>query len=69
MANLDMDYTVLKCKHIGNHWNYIYKLPLNNYAVVQYEADCETITYSSFHFEWVTALHEWNKLNRGEYKC
>ena len=66
MANLDMDYTVLKCKHIGKHWNYIYGLPLNNYAVVQYEDDCETITYSSFHFEWVEALHEWNRLNRGE---
>ena len=66
MANLDMDYTVIKCKHIKDHWNYIYELPLHNWAVVQYADDCETIIYSSFHFEWVDALHEWNKLNRGE---
>lgn len=64
LANLDKDYTVIKCKHIGNHWNYIYKLPLNNYAVVQYEDDRETIIYSSFNFERVEALHEWNRLNK-----
>lgn len=52
----------MKCHHGKEKWTYIYELPLHNYAVVQYGEDCETIIYSSFHFEWVDALHEWNKI-------
>jgi len=66
--NLDLAYKTMKCHHSKDKWTYLYELPLHNYAVVQYGPDCETIEYSAFHFEWVEALHEYNKIknNRDE---
>lgn len=62
MSNLDLCYKVLKRHHGKEKWTYIYELPLGNYALVQYADDCETIEYSAFYFEWVEALHEYNKM-------
>ena len=61
--NLGVAYKVLKVAHIKKY-TYLYLLPLQNYAVVQYEADDETITFSQFFFDWVDALHCFNLLRK-----
>ena len=62
--NLGIDYKTIKFIHVGDKYIYMYELPLNNYAVVQYEADDETIAFSQFFFDWVDALHCFNLLRK-----
>lgn len=62
--NLGLDYKVIKFIHIRDKYIYIYAMPLNTYAVVQYEADDETIAFSQFFFDWVDALHCFNLLRK-----
>lgn len=59
--NLSLDYKALKCWHGKKEYIYIYELPLKNFAVVTYEEDEDTIKDSVFFFEWVDALHYFNK--------
>lgn len=59
--NLGLDYKVLKFRHIRGKYIYIYAMPLNTYAVVEYEDD-EEIVFSQFFWEWVDALHCFNKI-------
>ena len=62
--NLGIDYKTIKFIHVGDKYIYMYELPLKNYAVVQYEADDETIAFSQFFFDWVDALHCFNLLRK-----
>lgn len=62
--NLGIDYKTIKFIHVGDKYIYIYELPLKNYAVVQYEADDETIAFSQFFFDWADALHCFNLLRK-----
>jgi hypothetical protein len=54
----------MKFIHIRDKYIYIYAMPLNTYAVVQYEADDETIAFSQFFFDWADALHCFNLLRK-----
>ena len=60
--NLGLAYKVLKVAHIENRYVYLYLLPLNKYAVVVYEDDADTMVDSQFFWEWVDALHYFNKI-------
>lgn len=62
--NLNLVYKTRKCYHSKDKWVYLYELPLKKYAVVQYASDDDTIEYSAFYFEWVEALHEYNRIKK-----
>lgn len=65
MSNLNICYKVLKWHHYKEKWTYIYQLPLNKWAVVKYLED-EEIVFSQFFWEWVDALHCFNKIKEGK---
>lgn len=64
LINLGIDYKTVKFVHINDKYIYIYELPLNNWAVVEYEADDETMIFSQFFWEWADALHCFNQLRK-----
>ena len=64
--NLNLTYKVKKCHHGKKYYIYIYELPLENYSVVTYEDDDDTIRDAVFFFEWRDALNYYNKEKRRE---
>lgn len=62
--NLGIDYKTVKFIHIDDKYIYMYALPLKNYAVVQYEADDDTIAFSQFFWDYTDALHCFNLLRK-----
>lgn len=59
--NLGLAYKVLKVAHIKKY-TYLYLLPLQKYAVVQYGEDDETMEFSQFFFDYSDALHCFNEI-------
>jgi len=43
-------------------YTYLYLLPLQKYAVVQYGEDDETMEFSQFFFDYSDALHCFNEI-------
>lgn len=64
--NLGLDYKVVKFRHIKDKYIYIYSLPLDNYAVIEYEDDDETMDFAQFFWDYVDALHCFNKIKEGK---
>lgn len=64
--NLSLDYKVLKYKHIGDKWFYLYEMTKDLWCVVVYADDEETLLFSAVQLTFVEALHLYNKIKDGE---
>ena len=53
---------IAKSIKLGDKEVYIYKLPGNHYAVAAYIN--QKLEESQFFFEWIDALHKYNKLRK-----
>jgi len=61
-----MIYSVKKCRHLGDKYIYLYRMPCNSYSVLVYESDDETPIpcFTQFFTNWVDALHYYNKIKK-----
>lgn len=64
--NLNLEYKVLKYKHIDDKWFYLYEMTKDLWCVVVYAEDEETLLFSAIQLTYVEALHLYNKAKNGE---
>lgn len=57
-------FNIIKHKKFGTKETFLYKLPEKHYAVAIYN-NCE-LEESQFFFEWIDALHKYNKNKKQE---
>lgn len=60
--NLNMDFRVLKYKHIDDKWYALYEMTKEMWCVVVYAEDEEDILFSCVELDYVTALHKYNQI-------
>ena len=63
--NLNLDFRVLKYKHIGDKWFALYEMNKDMWAVVVYAENEEDILFSSVELDYTTALHKFNQIKDG----
>lgn len=66
--NLNLDYKIIKYKHLKDKWFYIYKMTNDLWCVVVYAEDEEDILFSTLAFSESSAIHLFNKLKDEEIK-
>ena len=62
------DYKIVKWHRIDGYFIYLIETPLNHYAVVQHDRDDETLIRSQFEWDYVTALHTFNRWKEELYE-
>lgn len=64
--NLNMTYKVEKCRHLGDKYIYLYRMPCNSYSVLVYEDDDDTViaNFTRFFTNYTEALHYYNKTKK-----
>lgn len=67
--NLNLDFKVLKYKHIKNRYYALYEMTKEMWAIVVYDENEEDILFSCVEFDYATALHKYNQVkdNPQEY--
>ena len=65
-TNLNMTYKVEKCRHLGDKYIYLYRMPCNSYSVLVYESDDETPIecFTQFFTNYTEALHYYNTIKK-----
>ena len=63
--NLNLDFRVLKYKHLGDKWFALYEMNKDMWAVVVYAENEEDILFSSVELDYTTALHKFNQIKDG----
>lgn len=64
--NLNLDYKVLKYKHLKDKWYALYQMNNDLWCVVVYAEDEENILFSAIQLTYVEALHLYNKIKDGD---
>lgn len=65
--NLNMDFRVIKYKHIKNRYYALYEMTKEMWAIVVYADDEEEILFSCVEFDYATALHKYNQIKNGDF--
>lgn len=67
--NLNLDYDVVRVRHIDDKWYYLYKMFENYYCIVVYANDENIILFSTLEFSEGSAIRLYNKIkkNPSEY--
>lgn len=60
--NMNMDFRVLKYKHIDDKWYALYEMTKEMWCVVVYADDEEDILFSCVELDYTTALHKYNQI-------
>lgn len=63
--NMNMDFRVVKYKHIGNRYYALYEMTKEMWAIVVYADDEEEILFSCVELDYTTALHKYNQIKNG----
>lgn len=63
--NLNLDFRVLKYKHLGDKWFALYEMNKDMWAVVVYAENEEDILFSLVELDYTTALHKFNQIKDG----
>lgn len=63
--NMNMDFRVVKYKHIKNRYYALYEMTKEMWAVVVYDENEEDILFSCVEFDYTTALHKYNQIKNG----
>ena len=58
--NLNLDFKVIKYKHIENRYYALYEMTKEMWAIVVYADDEEEILFSCVELDYTTALHKYN---------
>ena len=66
--NLNLDFRVLKYKHLGDKWFALYEMNKDMWAVVVYAENEEDILFSSVELDYTTALHKFNAIKEIVFK-
>lgn len=64
--NLNLDFKVIKYKHLGDKWFALYEMNKDMWAIVVYAEDEEDILFSSVELDYATALHKYNQIKDGK---
>lgn len=67
--NMDMDFRVLKYKHIDDKWYALYEMTKDMWCIVVYADNEEEILFSCVELDYSTAIHKYNQVkdNPQEY--
>ena len=65
--NLNMDFRVVKYKHIGNRYYALYEMTKEMWCIVVYADDEEEILFSCVELDYATALHKYNQIKNGGF--
>ena len=65
--NLNMDFRVVKYKHIKNRYYALYEMTKEMWAVVVYADDEDEILFSCVELDYATALHKYNQIKNGDF--
>ena len=60
--NMNMDFRVLKYKHIDDKWYALYEMTKDMWCIVVYADDEEDILFSCVELDYATALHKYNQI-------
>lgn len=67
--NMNLEFKVIKYKHLGDKWFALYEMTKEMWAVVVYDNSEEDILFSCVEFDYATALKRYNLIrhNPQEY--
>lgn len=60
--NMNMDFRVLKYKHIDDKWYALYEMTKDMYCIIVYADDEEDILFSCVELDYTAALHKYNQI-------
>lgn len=60
--NLNLDFKVIKYKHLEDKYYALYEMTKEMWAVVVYAENEEDILFSSVELDYATALHKYNAI-------
>ena len=63
--NLNLDFKVLKYKHIKNRYFAFYEMTKEMWCIVVYADDEDEILFSCIELDYTTALHKYNQMKNG----
>ena len=64
--NMNMDFRVIKYKHIKNRYFALYEMTKEIWCIVVYADDEEEILFSCVELDYTTALHKYNAIKNGK---
>lgn len=62
MPSLNLDYKIIKYKHLEDKWFTLYKMNEIMYAIVVYADNEEDILFSAIQLNYKDALHFYNEI-------
>lgn len=62
---MNMDFRVVKYKHIKNRYYALYEMTKEMWAIVVYDENEEEILFSCVELDYATALHKYNQIKTG----
>ena len=65
--NMNMDFRVIKYKHIKNRYFALYEMTKEMWCIVVYADDEEEILFSCVELDYTTALHKYNRIKNGDF--
>ena len=65
--NLNMDFRVIKYKHIKDKYYALYEMTKEMWAIVIYDNSEEEILFSCVELDYATALHKYNQIKNGDF--
>lgn len=63
--NMNMDFHVVKYKHLKNRYYALYEMTKEMWAIVVYADDEEEILFSCVELSYTAALHKYNQIKNG----
>ena len=65
--NLNMDFRVIKYKHIKDKYYALYEMTKEMWCIAVYADDEEEILFSCVELDYTTALHKYNQIKNGSF--
>ena len=62
---MNMEFKVIKYKHLGDKWFALYEMTKEMWAIVVYADDEEEILFSCVELSYNAALHKYNQIKNG----
>lgn len=65
--NMNMDFRVVKYKHIKNRYYALYEMTKEMWAIAVYADDEDEILFSCVELDYAAALHRYNQVKNGDF--
>lgn len=63
--NMNMEFKVIKYKHIDDKWFALYEMTKEMWCIAVYADDEEEILFSCVELDYTAALHKYNQIKNG----